>query len=118
MLPFANAGYILNASHPRFEDNQSTPLRPALDYQLGQGAIRRNFSFAVPIATDATPRVDVSHGPLFPQTNQQATLTVDVIHPSNPPIIVLVDGVEPAVGNSVSDVHITGQTPVQISLTQ
>lgn len=118
VLPTANAGYILNATHPRFADNQSTPLRPFLDYQLGQGAIRKNFSFQVPIATDAAPRVDVSHGPLFPQTNQQATLTVDVIHPGTPTIIVLVDGVEPASGNNIGDVQLAVQAPVQVSPTQ
>jgi len=110
MLPFANGGYVLNATHPRFSEQNSVPLRPFVDYELGQGAIRRNFSFQVPIPAQAAPRVDVSHSPLFPPTNQPASLVVDVIHPAATTVQVSVDGVEPAgAGNSTSDVTILGQ---------
>jgi hypothetical protein len=110
VLPFSNGGYILNATHPRFSDNQSTPLRPFVDYQLGQGAVRKNFAFNVPIPAQAAPRVDVTHAPPFPPTNQVANLVVDVIHPSSATITLLVDRVEPAGGgNSVGDVTISNQ---------
>ncbi len=95
VLPFANGGYIIRATHPRFQDDQASPLRPLLDYELGQGAIRRNFTFAVPLPKDELPRVDISHSPLFPGTNQPATITVDVVHSLPSTIQLAVEGTGP-----------------------
>ncbi|HZR16109.1 MAG TPA: Ig-like domain-containing protein, partial [Verrucomicrobiae bacterium] len=115
VLPFANAGYVLKATHPRFQEHKAVPLIPFVDYQLGAGAVYRSFGFDVPIPSDAAPRVDVAHAPLFPSTNQPATLTVDVISSGSTTVQFLVDGVTPS---GAGEAKISGQTETALGANQ
>jgi RHS repeat-associated protein len=108
VMPHANSGYIMRVTHPRFTERLSEPLRPNVDYQLGQGAVQKHFTFEVPVPADSNPRVDVSHAPLFPATNQEAVVTIDAIFPSTPNILVSIDSVE---GGTASDVTFVQEAP-------
>jgi RHS repeat-associated protein len=123
VLPFANAGYVLQATHPRFQEHKAVPLIPFVDYQLGAGAVYRSFGFDVPIASDTAPRLDVAHAPLFPATNQTARLIIDVIHSGPVTIQPLVDSVIPSTPGTAqiknrTDTQLgTNQTRVQADVT-
>lgn len=115
VLPFANAGYVLKATHPRFQEHKAVPLIPFVDYQLGAGAVYRSFGFDAPIPADAAPRLDVAHAPLFPATNQAATLTVDVISSGSTTVQLLIDGVTPS---GAGQAKIGGQTETPLGSNQ
>jgi RHS repeat-associated protein len=115
VLPFANAGYVLQATHPRFQEHKAVPLIPFVDYQLGAGAVYRSFGFDVPIASDTPPRLDIAHSPLFPATNQAAALVIDVIHPNPTTVQVLVDSTTPA---GAGQATISQITEIQLGTSQ
>jgi RHS repeat-associated protein len=119
VLPYANQGYMINCTHPRYQDAHSEPLIPFHDYELGQGAIMKNFTFQVPLPGNVAPRVSISHTPLFPATNEAAQVVVDIVHQA--PLIVqpiAVDAVLPAGSGAPGEVTISNRTTEIVSPTQ
>ena len=89
VVPSANAGYVLTASHPRFKGRQNVPVIPYLDISWS-GFIKKDFIFRELNGTDAPLRVNVAHVPLFPATEVDCHLQVSAFRGFGVPPEILV----------------------------
>jgi RHS repeat-associated protein len=111
VAPAANAGYVLTASHPRFQGRHHLPVIPYLDIGFS-GLIRKDFTFRELRGVDAPLRLNVSHFPLSPAPEQEAELRVSAFRGLGvpPDILVTVESVTSLVGGEsvdFSDVTVT-----------
>ena len=71
--PFAGIDYLLTATHPRFQDQDSTVISDLIH----KGGEYHDFIFKNPFTNQITPRVTVANAPQYPAAEQVTQIHVN-----------------------------------------
>ncbi len=117
VLPSANRGYVLTATHPRFLETPSDPVLPLLEFGV-LGKISKDFSFKKLASTVAPPRLTIAHSPLYPAPGSSARLEVNASHGAATPTVLLdvtaVKSLAEGVPTRLDDVQISNVVEVVV----
>ncbi len=117
VAPAAGANYLLNATHPLYQERLEEPVNP-INIIPGQGgdltlagAVYKNLYFWVPNDTETPPSVSIANTPVRPAPGQSCQLVVDAtLQAGSPKISVRIKTVGTnnlGTGQAIPDAHAT-----------